>query len=207
MEYLDIYDENRTYIGKEERKKVHTDALWHNTIHCWLYDSKGNIYFQIRKEEGTLYTTASGHIKAGETIPEGFAREIEEEIGLKIDSSKANFLEMHPYRMDIIKEDGSIFKDRAFVNLYAYDFEGKIEEFDLDETEIKGLAKLNVKDAIQLIHHEKNEINGTIIKKEEEGNKEQQVTLTTKDFLVCKGENIEDKYGSILNQILQLQNS
>ena len=33
MEYLDIYDENGNYIGKEDRNVVHKDALWHNTVH------------------------------------------------------------------------------------------------------------------------------------------------------------------------------
>lgn len=68
MEYLDIYDENKNYLGKELRKVVHEKALWHNTVHCWLYDNKGNVYFQIRKEEQTFYTTASGHVLAGESI-------------------------------------------------------------------------------------------------------------------------------------------
>lgn len=45
MEYLDIYDEDKNYLGKEERNIVHEKALWHNTVHCWLYNKNGNIYF------------------------------------------------------------------------------------------------------------------------------------------------------------------
>ena len=41
MEYLDFYDENRNYLGKETREVVHKNALWHNTVHCWLYDDLG----------------------------------------------------------------------------------------------------------------------------------------------------------------------
>lgn len=51
MEYLDTYDENKNYIGTFSRKEVHEKALWHNTVHCWLYDKIGNIYFQIRSDE------------------------------------------------------------------------------------------------------------------------------------------------------------
>jgi len=43
MEYLDIYDENGNYLGKEDRSIVHRDALWHKTVHCWLYDKYGNV--------------------------------------------------------------------------------------------------------------------------------------------------------------------
>ena len=48
MEYLDVYDEEQNFIRREKRNIVHRDALWHKTVHCWLYDSDGNIYFQIR---------------------------------------------------------------------------------------------------------------------------------------------------------------
>ena len=48
MELLDIYDEKGNLIGTEDRKIVHEKGLWHKTVHCWLYDDKGNIFFQIR---------------------------------------------------------------------------------------------------------------------------------------------------------------
>ena len=60
MEYLDIYDENQNYLGRETRDIVHRDALWHKTVHFWLYDKSGNVYFQIRTDSKTFYTTASG---------------------------------------------------------------------------------------------------------------------------------------------------
>lgn len=121
MEYLDIYDENGKYLGKEDRNTVHRDALWHNTVHCWLYDKKGNIYFQIRKDEQKLYTTSSGHVKACETIKEGFGREIEEEIGIKVDYDKAEFVNVYKFIMDKEEKDGIIFKDRAF-QIYMFVF-------------------------------------------------------------------------------------
>lgn len=41
IEYLDIYDENGNLLGKENRDIVHKNALWHKTVHCWLYDNDG----------------------------------------------------------------------------------------------------------------------------------------------------------------------
>ena len=83
MEFLDIYDENGNHLGKEERGVVHKQALWHKTVHCWLFDKDGYVYFQKRADEKKLYTTASGHVMAGETVEQGFAREIREEIGVR----------------------------------------------------------------------------------------------------------------------------
>ena len=99
MEYLDIYDENGNFLGKEDRKIVHRDALWHNTVHCWLFDKEGNIYFQIRKDKKKLYTTASGHVKAGETIKEAFGREIKEEIGYAVNYNEAKLIEINKFVM------------------------------------------------------------------------------------------------------------
>ena len=90
MEYLDIYDESGNHIGKEERNKVHQNALWHKTVHCWLFDSDGYVYFQIRHDEKALYTTASGHVMAGETLEQGFAREIL--TAVEIDTKYAGYL-------------------------------------------------------------------------------------------------------------------
>lgn len=46
MEKLDIYDANGEFIGTEERSIVHSKGLWHKTVHCWLYDKSGKVFFQ-----------------------------------------------------------------------------------------------------------------------------------------------------------------
>ena len=76
MENLDYYDEYGKFLGTENRDYVHEKGLWHKTVHCWLYDKAGNVYFQIRADSNKLYTSASGHILAGESIKQAFSREI-----------------------------------------------------------------------------------------------------------------------------------
>lgn len=204
MEYLDIYDEERNYLGKENRNIVHRDALWHNTVHCWLYDNAGNIYFQIRKDEEKLYTTASGHVLAGETIKEAFGREIKEEIGIQVDYEKAEFVNIYKFIMDKEKKDGTIFRDRAFSNVYVCIFEGKIEEFNFDEEEVLGLVKVNAKETLKLLKEEQGSINGTTIKKHQDTNIAEQKEIKFQDFLVNKGETAITKYGDVLNKVIEL---
>ena len=100
MENLDIYDEYMNKIGTESRDTVHHNGLWHKTVHCWMYDDDGNIYFQIRADSGKLYTTASGHVLAGETVRDAFRREIFEEIGINTDASNAVALDIVFWRQD-----------------------------------------------------------------------------------------------------------
>lgn len=84
-------------------------------------------FFQIRKDEGTLYTTASGHLKAGETISEGFNRE-KTEIGIDIDATDAVLVDVLKFKLDRENKDGTIFKDRAFANVYVDLYEGDYNE-------------------------------------------------------------------------------
>ena len=205
MEYLDYYDEKGNYIGKETRENVHKNALWHKTVHCWLYDKEGNIYFQIRKDLNKLYTTASGHIKAGETVAQGFAREINEELGIKIDQNKIKFMDTFPFKLDRIEKDGSVFRDRAFANIYLSEYSGTGNDFNCDTNEVLGIVKLNAKDTLDLIENKKQNIFGTIYKSTPSG-----VEVSTKDditlnnFLVNNGETAIGKYGSVLNKVIDI---
>ena len=201
MEYLDIYDEQGTFLGTEERGVVHTKGLWHKTVHCWLYDKEGNIFFQRRADRGTLYTTSSGHLSAGESVTEAFQREIKEEIGLDIDASDATYVNVVPFQMDRIKEDGSVFRDRAFANVYVDLYEGDYKDFHMDESEVSGIVIVNAKDALELFQKEE----GTLLGKEISVNNEvteREIRLT--EFLVNDGETFIEKYGDVLRKVIEL---
>ena len=201
MEYLDIYDENGKFLGTEERGVVHSEGLWHKTVHCWLYDRDGNVFFQRRSDRGTLYTTSSGHLSAGESVTEAFQREIKEEIGLDIDASDATKVGVVPFQMDRVKEDGSIFKDRAFANVYVDLYEGNYEDFQMDENEVSGIVIVSAKDALDLFQKESGSIFGreisldnTLIERE----------ISFSEFLVNDGETALEKYGDVLKKIVEL---
>lgn len=204
MEKLDIYDEEQNYIGVEDRDIVHRDALWHKTVHCWLYDKEGNVYFQIRKDEERLYTTASGHIKAGESVKEGFGREIKEEIGIDVDYEEAILVEVNKFVMDKTKKDGTIFRDRAFANVYVLDFESDINSFDFDEDEIMGVVKVKAKETIELLKKESGSVMGTVITHVDGQNIAVLEEIEFERFLVNKGETAIGKYGKVLEKIISL---
>lgn len=200
MELLDIYNEEGKHIGTEDRKIVHKEALWHKTIHCWLYDSYGNIFFQIRKDRGTLYTTASGHLQAGEGIKEGFNREIFEEIGINIDSSDAELVNIVKFSMDMKKEDGSIFKDRVFANIYIDLYEGNYHDFKMDPEELDGLVLVNAKETLELFQKQKGSISGKVI---HINNEIEEKDIDISEFLVNDGETLLGKYGEVLETVIK----
>lgn len=200
MEYLDYYDKNGNYLGFETRENVHKNALWHNTVHCWLYDEEGNVYFQIRKDTNTFYTTASGHVLKGETIKEAFKREIKEEIGLTIDTSDATLVGIVPFKMDKVKSDGSIFKDRAKANVYIDLFEGSIDDLSFDIEEVLGLVKVNAKETLDMFKNESGVIDATIITTKNGKNIETKKEVNLRDFLVNEGETAYNKYKDVLEK-------
>ena len=200
MELLDIYDEQGNFLGSEERAIVHRDALWHKTIHCWLYDKFGNVFFQIRKDSNTLYTTASGHLQKGESIPEGFEREIFEEIGINIDANDATLVAVVPFVMDKPLKDGSVFRDRAFANVYVDLYEGNYQDFKFDETEVDGLVLVNAEETLRLFINGSGSVMGKIIREGAVIEKE----IYFQDFLVNAHEKAISKYGDILKKIIEL---
>lgn len=197
MEYLDYYDEQDNYLGYASRNEVHSKGYWHHTIHCWLYDLEGNVYFQIRQDKRKLYTTASGHVLHNETIEEAFKREIKEEIGLELNNTDGTLIAVVPWQMDKIKDDGSEYHDHAKAHVYLNEINDK-PKFHFDSSEVIGLAKVNALDTYQLFQNEKGSIIGTIILEEHCLEKE----LSLEDFLVMDGETAITKYGDILKSII-----
>jgi isopentenyldiphosphate isomerase len=197
MEYLDVYNENHEMIGTYPRDEVHEKGMWHNTIHCWLYDNDGNAYFQVRSDSNKLYTTASGHVQAGETLKEAFGREVSEEIGIDVLYEKAELLNVVTWKMDKEK-NGKLIKDRAFANVYLLKLDNTNLKFDFSNHEVCGLAIINANETLEMFEEKISSVNGTFI-----NNKNEKVErdFINEDFLLMPGETLIQKYGDILNAI------
>jgi isopentenyldiphosphate isomerase len=196
MEYLDIYDEYMNKIGQESRDAVHQNGLWHKTIHCWVYDDAGNAYFQIRADSGKLYTTASGHVLAGETVRDAFRREIREEIGLNTDVSDAIPLEIVFWRQDKPQKN---WHDRAFAHIYANKVPNGFTDFHFQHDEVAGLVRINAKDCLDLLMDKKTSVHATKIT----ADKTTELDITKNDFLAAPNEIPVVKYGFVLQSIIQ----
>ena len=199
MEKLDIYDEYMNKIGCEDRDIVHQKGMWHKTIHCWMYDDDKNLYFQIRANSGKLYTTASGHVLAGETVRDAFHREIFEEIGVDIDVSNAEPLEILFWRQDKIK-NGQPWHDRAFSHIYMNEIPLNFTDFHFQPEEVLGVVKINAFDCFDVLMGKRN--SAKAIKITENGS--EQIEITKDDFLTASDENAIIKYGYILQSIMQI---
>ena len=206
MEYLDYYDEFDNYLGFATREEVHQKGLWHKTVQNWLYTSDGKIIFQIRKDSGKLYTSSSGHVDKGETIEEALAREMNEELGITVDSAKAKIIDHVVWVMDKIKSNGFALKDRAKSTFFLIQFEGEIEDFIFDSKEVLGVVYVDAKETLEMFEKNTGEIDAIVVKTENGKNIKTDKKVTIDDFLVLEGETALEKYGKVLrNTIKELE--
>ena len=198
-EMLDVYDANLRFVGTADRTVVHTFGLWHKTIHCWLVWN-GKMVFQRRAahndgNDGKLYTTASGHISAGETIEESFGREIKQEIGILINGAKKLYEGI--WMGDFKKPDGSTFVDRVFPNVFYAEYEGEITDLKFDDGEVAGVVAINLEDFIEFAKYPGDEIYGL----EFDGESVKEVKIKHSDFTLIADETVYDKFGTIAEKI------
>lgn len=152
QEFLDIFDENMTHIGKAPRSEVHKKGYWHQTFHCWLINRSGDhqfVLFQRRGPDKRLFPnaldiTAAGHLLAGET-PEDGTRELNEELGL---SAKFQELISLGIRFDIAKV-GSII-NREFCHVFLFESNLALNEYKLQPDEVTGIVKMDIQDGMKL---------------------------------------------------------
>ena len=86
-EYLEIFDENNNTLNKsKERSIVHKQGLWHREVCIWIINEKNQVLIQKRASTKKLgankWSLCAGHVNYGESLIEGAAREVMEEVGI-----------------------------------------------------------------------------------------------------------------------------
>ena len=77
------------------KSEAHRRGLWHRCIHCWIFGvDAGEPYLLVQRRAATKDTwpgyvdlTAGGHLATGEEPLDGL-REVEEELGLRVDPGR-----------------------------------------------------------------------------------------------------------------------
>ena len=97
-EYLDIYDDNKNRTGKIVKRESNTKLSENEfvlTVHCWTLNLKNEILMTRRsfeKSHGGMWEPTGGCVKSGENSIQGIKRELEEEIGLIVQSDELKLI-------------------------------------------------------------------------------------------------------------------
>lgn len=187
-ELLHCCDKNLNTIESVDRDIVHKEGIWHKTSHVWLYDDEGFVYFQVRTDADRLYTSASGHVMAGEEPINTAYRETAEELGFQLDPRKLELIEVDAWKLDT-----EVKHDHAFAYIYLYKIPVNYNAFSVNPDEVSNIVKIKAKDLLGYLlalpfECEQFDVYNNKLKK-------------NKDLLLMDGEISVLKYGRILDAI------
>lgn len=198
-EYIDIYDANMSPVApfKMERKEVVKTLHWHHTFDCWVIrrDGKdGKILLQLRSatkanNPNTLDISAAGNLQSGERHDVEGVREIEEELGIKVDPKELLYLGM-------IKEatDRPGYHSRNFCHTYFYETPHSITDYRPQVEEVDGLFEIGIAEGIKLFSGKLKTVEISGIAKDGNAYKPTQRTISTADMCNAHDRCVLTKY-------------
>jgi isopentenyldiphosphate isomerase len=137
-EILDIVNEKDEVIGQTERNDAGGVKHIFRTVFVGFYTSDNQTLLQRRSmakiyNPGMLTTTVSGHVESGYSYDDAAIKEALEETGVAIDPSE-------------LENVGVMFDGTAMRAVYAYRFNGAIEDLKIEENEGDGFVAMSVSD-------------------------------------------------------------
>lgn len=147
MELLELYNSEGVPTGKciiRGNKNVLLNDDEHIAVGVvFIQNREGKFLIQKTSEsKGGEYSSTGGHINYGETPKESILREIEEELGVKVDSSK-------------LHELGFLHFDKPIRFLFYLQDDININDIKVQDEEVDYVEYLNIEEIQQLINNEK----------------------------------------------------
>ncbi|NNF74649.1 MAG: NUDIX domain-containing protein [Flavobacteriaceae bacterium] len=153
-EYIDLVDSSGNSLGRKALKsEAHRNGWYHNTIHLWLYSSKGEILLSQRSAEKLIFpllwdVSAAGHVDAGETIIDAAVRETQEELGLVLTPTDLNFLGV--FKHESFYHDGAI-KDFEFHHAFITELKINTADLKLQKGEVDAIKLVGQEEFLNLL--------------------------------------------------------
>jgi isopentenyldiphosphate isomerase len=151
-ELLEVFDARGRPTGRARpRGVIHLAGDWHQAFHCWIVRRGREIVLQQRSAHKDTFpccwdAAAAGHWRFGES-PEQAAREIEEELGLRVPFSALRWVG----RERAARTFANGLTDREFHQVYALAWDAPLSTYRPDAAEVSGLAAVPARDLLRLV--------------------------------------------------------
>ena len=91
-EIFDVVDEDDQVTGQLTRGEVHARNLLHRAVHVFVFNKKGDLLLQQRSmfkdaHPGVWDSSVSGHLDSGEDYAAAAVRELDEEMGIRVEET------------------------------------------------------------------------------------------------------------------------
>lgn len=135
-EIIACVDGDDSITGKATREDAHSEGLWHREAYCYILNTKKQVLLQKRADNHLWDTSGAGHFPFNQTYEEAIIREIEEELGIK--------LEPHDFK-EVAKEKLTIARkiNNRFVKLFIVQKDIPLKIFNIDKTEVEEVRYFN----------------------------------------------------------------
>lgn len=156
MEILDLYDEKGNKLGKTVERGNHPYEGYILLSIVFIRNSNGEYLIQkTSKEKDFKYTTTGGHVTSGEESLSCILRELEEEIGLKVNEHELKFIHL-----------GSIPNRPYIFSVFLLEKDVDIDTLTLQKEEVAAIRWLSKNQILELIENgEFKESHGYLFKK------------------------------------------
>lgn len=160
MELFDILNPDGTKSGIiRERGVAHREGSLHATVHMWIVrenDRSGyDVLLQKRSackdsNPGCYDISSAGHVEAGDIPIRAAVREMEEELGLKINAEDLGEAGVHlgAYEAEF---HGRMFRDAERSTVYVYTKPIRIEELNLQESEVEEVIWMDYEECHRMV--------------------------------------------------------
>lgn len=162
MEYIDIFDENDNPTGEiKEKTKAHEEGHFHRVAHIWIMNDKKELLLQKRSATKKSYPncwdiSGAGHIRSGETVIEGAIRELNEELGIKVNEDDLKFIA-------IVKSTKNP-QNQEFGYVYLLKSDNEIKDYTFGDNEVSEVKYVYFEDLEKMVA---NRAEGLLIHEEE----------------------------------------
>jgi len=142
MEYSDILTpEGKLTAQKKSREDVHKHGDWHQSTHVWILNSRGELLIQKRSPNkpnapNKWDSSAGGHVLAGDTPIESAQKEVEEELGIKVDKKELQYL--FTIKRSSVQNEGK-YLNNEFENVFLFKKDLDLKKLNFQKEEITEL--------------------------------------------------------------------
>ncbi|UCB44920.1 MAG: NUDIX domain-containing protein [Spirochaetota bacterium] len=141
-----MYDERRNPTGRiGERSKVHSEGLWHRTVHIWIYKDN-SLLLQMRSKHkesfpGLWDVSAAGHVETGEEPLTTAIREIKEELGFEVHTNLIRFVDVKQF--SLTSQNGK-FINNEITHIFTHEFRGSLNDIVPNPFEVEQLKFFDI---------------------------------------------------------------
>lgn len=157
MEFFDVIEKDGTPAGYSlSRNEVHSNGVWHRTVHIWILNSQGELLLQKRSPKKEVYPglwdiSCAGHVSTGEDSYQGAIRELKEELGLSVQTSELKYL--FTITQSYISQDKT-FIDNELTDVFLLRRDFDLSDLKIDITELVEVKFIPAKDLLKIVQIE-----------------------------------------------------